>query len=153
MHVLGFEGFASPFEFLKVVLCQNVETIRDFGGTDEVSSLERIVKDFEKYLGEWCRLNSSDLTPFVEEELRHLSECMQKTYAEMQREVEAASQELKSLETEKVKISDAIIASNRALADANKQLEKEEAMIKRAKFLISKAGTLRTEEIARTTEC
>ena len=69
--------------------------------------------------------NSSDLTPLVEEKLKCLSEHMQKTYAETQKELEAESQELKSLEAEKVNITDAIDASNNALADANEHLERE----------------------------
>jgi len=55
---------------------------------------------------------------------------------------------LKSLEVEKVKITDIIDASNNTLADANEQLEKTEVMMKRANFLISKARLVRTEEIA-----
>jgi len=53
---------------------------------------------------------------------------------------------LKSLETEKVKIADAIDAFNNALVDANKQLEKAEAIIKRANFFISKSGPVCAEE-------
>ena len=96
--------------------------------------------DFEKDVGEWRRLNSSNLIPFVEEELECLSEYIQKIYAE--------TQELKSLEIEKVKIADAIDASNSALANANEQLEKMEAMIKKANFLISKVRPMCAEEIA-----
>ena len=55
---------------------------------------------------------------------------------------------MKSLETEKIKIADAIDVFNNALADANEQLEKAEAMIKKANFLISKAEPVRTEETA-----
>ena len=73
---------------------------------------------------------------------------MQKTYAEAQKELEAESQELKSLDAEKIKIADAIDTSNNALADANEQLEKAETMIKRANFLISKVGSARAEETA-----
>ena len=143
------KGSTSPFKFLKVVLTQNIETIWDFGGTDQITSLELIVKNLEKDMGEWRHLNSSDLTPLVEEELKRLSEHMQKTYAEMQKEMKAEAQELKSLDAEKVKITDVIDASNNALADANEQLDKAETMIKKANFLISKAGPVRTEEISR----
>ena len=132
-----------------MVLTWNIETIKDFGGTNEASSLEQIVADFEKDVGEWRHRNSSNLTPFVEEKLRHLSEHMQKTYAETQREVKTASQELKSLETKKVKIVDVIDSSNSALADTNEQFEKAKVMMKRANFLISKVRLVRTEEIAR----
>ena len=55
---------------------------------------------------------------------------------------------MKSPEAEKIKIADAIDASNNALVDANKQLEKEEEMIKRTNFLISEVGLVRVEETA-----
>ena len=138
----------SLFEFLKVVLTRNIETIREFEGTDQAAFLELIVKDFEKDVGEWRRLNSSDLSPFVEKGHKRLSEHMQKTYTETQKEMEVISG-VESLEAEKVKIADVIDASNNALADSNGQLEKAEAMIKRANFLKSKAGLVRTGETAR----
>jgi len=59
---LVFKGSTSPFEFLKVVLTQNIETIRDFGGTDQVISLELIMEDLEQDVSEWHPLNISDLT-------------------------------------------------------------------------------------------
>ena len=46
------KGSTSLFEFLKVVLTQNIETIRDLGGSDQVTSLELIVEDLEKDVGE-----------------------------------------------------------------------------------------------------
>jgi len=46
------------------------------------------VEDLEKDVGEWRHLNSLDLTPFVEEKVKHLSEYMQKIYAETQKELE-----------------------------------------------------------------
>ena len=77
------------------------------------------MEDLKEDVGEWCRLNSSDLTPFVEEEVKRLPEHMQKTYVEAQHALEAESQELKSQEAEKIKIVNAIDASNNLLADAN----------------------------------
>jgi len=74
---------------------------------------------------------------------------MQKTYVEAQQALEVESQELKSLEAENIKIADVIDASNNALADAKEQLEKAEAMIKRANLLMSRAGPVRAEETAR----
>jgi len=74
---------------------------------------------------------------------------MQKIYAEPQKEMEAKFKELKSLEAKKVKFVDAIDASNNVLADVNEQLKKAEAMIIKTKFLISKAGSVHTEETAR----
>jgi len=78
MHLSGVERFDSPFKFLKVVLTRNIETIRDFGGTNQAVSLEQIVKDLEKDIGEWCRLNSSDLSSVVEEEAKRLFYHMQR---------------------------------------------------------------------------
>ena len=74
---------------------------------------------------------------------------MQKTYIEAQQAMGAESQELKSLEAEKIKIAITIDASNNALADVNEQLEKAKVMIKRANFLISKAEPVHMEETAR----
>ena len=54
-------------------------------------------------------------------------------------------QELKSL---KVKIADAIEASNNALASANDQIERVEKMIKRVNFLLSKAELVPTAKTA-----
>ena len=62
------------------------------------------MEDLEKDVGDWHRLNSSDLTPFVEEEVKRLSEYMQKTSVETQQELEAESQELKSLEAERLRL-------------------------------------------------
>ena len=100
-------------------------------------------------MGKWHRLNSSDLTPFVEEEVKHLSDHMQKTYVEAQQALEAKPQELKFLEAEKIKIAYAIDYSHNALVDANEQLEKVEAMIERGNFLISKVGPVRAKKTTR----
>ena len=58
------KGSTSLFEFLKVILTRNIEIIRDFGGTDQAASLDLIVEDFKKDVGELCRVNSSNLTPW-----------------------------------------------------------------------------------------
>ena len=113
------KGSTSPFEFLKRVLTRNIETIKDLGRTNQAASLKLIVEDLEQDVGKWRRLNNSDLTLFVEEEVKRLPEHMQKTYVETQQELEAESQALKSLIAEKIKIVDTIDASNNALVDAN----------------------------------
>jgi len=77
-----------------------------------------MVEDLEKYMSKWRRLNNSDLTPSIEEELKRLADQMQKAYVETQGEIEAVSQELRSLKVKKVKLADAIEASNNALASA-----------------------------------
>ena len=115
------KGSTTPFESLKVVLSRAIENIRDLRGADQATSLKLMVEELEKDMGEWRHLNDSDLTPLVEEEVKRLSEQMQKTYVEAQGEVEAVSQELKSLESEKIKIADATEASSNALAFTNDQ--------------------------------
>ena len=64
------KGSTSLFEFMKVILTQNIETIRDFGGTDQAASLELIVEDLEKDVSDRRHLNSSDLTPFVKQKVK-----------------------------------------------------------------------------------
>jgi len=49
------------------------------------------VKDLEKDVGEWRRVNSLDLTLLVEDEVKDLSDHMQKTYVEAQQALEAES--------------------------------------------------------------
>jgi len=71
VHLFGVESI-SLFEFLKVVLTRNIETIRDFWGIDQAASLELIVEDLEKDVGNWHCLHSSDLSLFVEEEIKRL---------------------------------------------------------------------------------
>jgi len=44
--------------------------IRDLEGADQAVSLGLMVEDLVKDVGEWHRLNNSDLTPLVKEELR-----------------------------------------------------------------------------------
>jgi len=69
---LILKGSTTSFATLKVVLYRNIESIQDFGGDDQVASLELLVKKFEKDMGEWCRLSSSDLDSSVDKELEHL---------------------------------------------------------------------------------
>ena len=133
---------------------RNIETIKDFRGIDQAASLKLIMEDLEQDVGEQHYLNSSDLILFVKEEVQRLSEHMQKTYVETQHELEAESQELKSLEAENIKIVDAINASNNELADANEQLEKAEAMIKGpTSYIQSWASACGEDCQARTAEC
>ena len=123
-YSLVLNGSTSPFAFLKVVITQNIETIRDFRKTDQAAFLKLIVEDLEKDVGEWYRLNSSDLSLLVEEEIKRLSDHMHKTYTKAQQALEGESKGLKFLMAEMIKIADAIDASNNALADANERLEK-----------------------------
>ena len=53
------------------------------------------------------------------------------------------------MEARKVKIGDAIDASNSTLLDAEDKIEKAREMIKKANLLLSKAEPVRLEEIAR----
>ena len=91
MHLFGVEGFNKSVRVSEGGHCVKIEIIKDFGGIKQAASLELIVEDLEKDGGEWHRLNSSDLTPFVEEEVKRLFEHMQKTYAETQKELETES--------------------------------------------------------------
>ena len=70
---LILKGWTTSFTDLKVVLSRNIESIRDFGGDDQAASLELLVEKFERDVGEWRRLSGSDLTPSVDEELKHLT--------------------------------------------------------------------------------
>jgi len=76
MHLLGVEGFNQSIRVSEGDLYANIETIKYFEGTYQAASLKLIVKDLEKDVVEWCRLNSSNLAPFVEEEVKCLSEHM-----------------------------------------------------------------------------
>ena len=56
---------------------------------------------------------------------------------------------MKSLETRKVELGDAIDASNSTLLDAEDKFEKAKEMIRKANLLLSKAEPVRLEETAR----
>ena len=56
---------------------------------------------------------------------------------------------MKSLETRKVELGDAIDASSSALLDAEDKIEKAKEMIRKANLLLSKAEPVRLEESAR----
>ena len=86
--------------------------------------MKLLVEKFERDVGEWHRLSSSDLTPSVKEELKRLTVQMQKAHLETQEVAEAVSLDLKSSEARKVEISDAIDASNIALLDAEIRLKR-----------------------------
>ena len=56
---------------------------------------------------------------------------------------------MKSLETRKVKLEDAIDASSSALLNAEDKIEKAKEMIRKANLLLSKTEPVRLEETAR----
>ena len=95
-----------------------------------------------------ARLNDSNLTLSIKDELKRLSEQMQNTFVEMQGEAKAVSQELKSLISKEIKIADAIEASSNALASANVQIERARDMLRRADLLLSIAELVRVAETA-----
>ena len=74
---------------------------------------------------------------------------MREAHLAAQEAAKAESSDLKSLETRKIEIRDAIDASNSALPDAEDKIKKAKEMIKRANLLLSKAEPERLEEIAR----
>ena len=85
------KGSTTSFTSLKVVLSRNIKRIREFGGDDQAASLELSVEKFQRDVGEWRRLSSSDLAPSVDEKLKRLMAQMQKTHLETQEAAEAVS--------------------------------------------------------------
>ena len=65
-----------------------------------------------------------------------------------QEAAKAISSDLKSLETRRVEIRDAIDASYSVLLDVEDKAEKAKEMIKRPNFLLSKTKPMRLEEMA-----
>jgi len=143
------KGSTTLFFALKVVLSQNIESIRDFGGDDQVAALELLVERLERDVDEWRHLSNSDLDSTVNEQLERLAAQMREAHLTAQEAGKAISSDLKSLEKRKVEIGDAIDASNSALLDAEDKIEKAKEMIKRTNLLLSKAELVRLEEIAR----
>ena len=76
------QGSTTSFATLKVVLSHNIESIQDFRGDDQAAALELLVEKFERYVGEWRHLSSSNLNPSVDKELKHLTAQMQKAHLE-----------------------------------------------------------------------
>jgi len=74
---------------------------------------------------------------------------MREAHLATQEAAKAISSVLKSLESRRVEIGDAIDASNSALLDAEDKIEKAKEMIKKVNLLLSKAELVRLEEIAR----
>ena len=66
---LILKGSTTSFSALKVVLSQKIKSIRDFRGDDQAIALELVVDKFEKDVGEWRHLSSSDLNFSVDEGL------------------------------------------------------------------------------------
>ena len=86
--------------------------------------MELLVEKFEKDVGEWRHLSSLDSDSSVDEELEHLMAQMREAYLAAHEAAKAVSSDLKSLETRKIEIGDAIDASNSALLDAEDKIEK-----------------------------
>ena len=107
-----------PFSTLKVVLSRSIENIRDFKGDNQAAALELLVDQFERDVEEWRRLGRSDLGSSVDEQLAHLVAQMHEARLAAQEAAKAISSDLKSLETRKVELGDAIDASSSALLDA-----------------------------------
>ena len=74
---------------------------------------------------------------------------MHEAHLAAQEAAKAISSDLKSLETRKVELGDAIDASSSALLDAEDKIEKAKEMIRKANLLLSKAEPVRLEETAR----
>jgi len=97
----------------------------------------------EKDVDEWRHLSSLGLDSSFDEELERLVAQMREAHFAAQEAAKVISSDLKSLETRRVEIGDAIDASNSALLDAEDKIEKAKEMIKRANFLLSKAEPVR----------
>ena len=85
------KGSTTSFATLKVVFSRNIESIQDFRGDDQAVALELLVEKFEKDVGEWRHLSSSDLTPSVDEELKCVTVQMHKAHLEIQGAAKAVS--------------------------------------------------------------
>ena len=115
---LILKGSTTSFSALKVVLSRSIVSIRDFGGDNQAAALELLVDQFERDVEEWRRLSRSDLESSVDEQLAHLVAQMHKAHLAAQEAAKAISSDLKSLETRKIELGDAIDASSSALHDA-----------------------------------
>ena len=73
---------------------------------------------------EWRRLGRSDLESSVDEQLAHLVAQMHEAHLAAQEAAKVISSDLKSLETRKIEVGDAIDASHSALLDAEDKIEK-----------------------------
>ena len=112
------KGSTTSFSALKVVLSQNIDSIRDFGGDDQAAVLELLVERLERDVDEWRCLSNSNLGSAVNEQLERLAAQMREAHLAAQEAAKTISSDLKSLETRKVEIGDTIYASNRALLNA-----------------------------------
>ena len=75
---------------------------------------------------------------------------MHEAHLVAQEAAKAISSDLKSLETRKVELGDAIDASSSALLDAEDKIEKAKEMIRKANLLLSKAEPVRLEAVSYT---
>ena len=101
-----------------MVLSRSIESIQDFGGDDQAAALELLVDQLERDVDKWRRLSHSDRESSVNEQLAHLISQMHEAHLAAQETAKAISSDLKSLETRKVELGDAIDASSSALLDA-----------------------------------
>jgi len=106
------------------------------------------VERLEKDVDEWCHLSGSDLDSSANEELERLIVQMCEAHLTAPEATEAISLDLKSLETRKVEIGDAIDTYSSTLLDVEDKIKKAKKMIKRANLLLFKAEPVRLEEMA-----
>ena len=81
----------------------------------------------ERDVDEWRRLSHSDMESSINEQLTHLVAQMHEAHLAAQEAAKVISSDLKSLETRKVELGDAIDASSSALLDAEDKIEKGQA--------------------------
>ena len=77
---LVLKGSNTSFSSLKVVLSQNIESIRDFGGDDQAAELELLVERLERDVDEWRRLSNSDLDSTVNKQIERLTAQMREAH-------------------------------------------------------------------------
>ena len=146
---LVLKGSTTSFSALKVVLSRGIDSIWDFGGDDQAATLELLVDRLGRDVDDWRRLSHSDLESSVNEQLVHLVAQMHEAHLAAQEAAKIISSDLKSLETRKVELGDAIDTSTSALLDAEDKIEKAKKIIRKANLLLSKAEPVRLEETAR----
>jgi len=74
-----------------------------------------MVNNLKRDVNEWNNLRQLDLTPLIEAELECLAKQMKRSYLETFQEIEAVSQELKSLEAQEAEVAEAMVSPMKLL--------------------------------------
>ena len=84
-----FKNTCTYFASWRVIFSQAIENIWDVRGVAKAESLEEMVNNLERNIGEWNNLRQLDLTPLVEAEQEYLEKQMKMNYLETSQEIEA----------------------------------------------------------------